>query len=129
MFRIHKTQLEFFERQARERYLDRLRSYLVGESPECFEAMSPEEIEGWVKSAVEVCDFYGVATERAATQLVLLLLLVGIDADNTLPWMGEILSDNDLVPEGKIRTLLSKARDEGIEGVDDIDLGEPMEAQ
>lgn len=128
MFRIHRSQLEFFERQARERYLARLRSFLESSFPECFEEMSPEEIDAWILAAVGVCDRYGVTTERDATQLVLLLLIVGVDADQTLPWMREALADADLVPEGKLRLLLAKAREEGVLGVDDVDLGATLEA-
>jgi hypothetical protein len=128
MFRIHKVQLEFFEREARARYLSRLRLFLESDYPECFDEMSPDEVAEWVASAVAVCDRYGVTTERDATQLVLLLLLVGIDADRTVPWMGEVLRDAALLPVGKIRSLLARAREEGIEGVDDVDLGERLEA-
>lgn len=128
MFRIHRSQLEFFERQARERYLAKLRAFLESDYPECFDDMSDSEIDAWILAAVGVCDRYGVTTERGATQLVLLLLLVGIDAEETLPWMREALSDPALVPEGKMRVLLAKAREEGVEGVDDVDLGETLEA-
>ena len=128
MFRIHKAQMDFFQRTARERYLARLRRYLESDYAECFDEMSPDEIGAWIEGAVGVCDRYGVTMERAATQLVLLLLLVGVDADRTLPWMGETLGNADLLPEGKLRRLFAQAREAGIEGVDDVDLGEPLEA-
>jgi hypothetical protein len=128
MFRIHKAQLEHFERTSRERYLVRLRAFLESEYPSSFEDMSSDEIAEWVRDALAVCDRYGVTTERDATQLVLLLLLVGVDADQTLPWMKATLGDSDLVPEGKLRVLLEKAREEGVEGVDDVDLGQTLEA-
>lgn len=128
MFRIHKAQMDFFERRARARYLARLRSYLEDEYPECFDEMSGDEIGAWVEEAVAVCDRHAITTEREATQLVLLLLVLGTDADQAYPWVRDTLTDPDLLPEGKVRALLDEAREAGVEGVDDVDLGELAEA-
>jgi hypothetical protein len=128
MFRIHKAQMEFFDTRERAKYLARLQAYLEADYPECFEEMSPEDVSAWVDRAVAVCDRYGVDTEREATQVVLLMLLLGTDADETYPWFAETMGDSALVAEGKVRKLLEDARGAGIEGVDDVDLGEPLEA-
>ncbi len=124
MFRIHRAQMEFFDERERARYLARLQAYLESDYPECFEEMSPEEVSAWVEGAVAVCDRYRVQTEREATQVVLLMLLVGTDADQHHPWFAATIGDRDLVAEGKVRKLLEEARAAGIEGVDDVDLGE-----
>jgi hypothetical protein len=128
MFRIHKAQMDFFAEKERARYLGRLRAFLESEFPDCFDEMESEDIDAWVEEAVGVCDRYGVTTERDATQLVMLLLVLGTDADLAHAWAGETLADPELLPEGKVRRLLVQAREAGIEGVDDVDLGEPLEA-
>jgi hypothetical protein len=64
----------------------------------------------------------GIAMERETTQLVALYLLLGLDADEALPWFREALAREDLVAEGKVRRLLDLARSEGVEGVDRVDI-------
>ncbi len=123
MFRIHEQQVQRFDEIAKADYRQRLCAYLGSEFPECFDEMSPEQIEMWTNEAISKAEQYKIATEPETTQTVLLLLLLGLDADETLPWFGEILRRNDVYAVGKVRLLLDAARQNSISGIDRMDLG------
>src|SRR5512133_2260244 len=114
MLRIHKSQLDWFANKARVGFVARMASYLASEFPEC------------VDEATTKAEHYGVLNEPDVAQLMLLLLLLGMDADETLPWVGETLRDGELLPVGKVRRLLELARLEGIEGVDRVDVSQSL---
>lgn len=122
MFRIRREQMDKLGRDRSVSYRRELKAWLLAEFPECFEGMEPDDIDAWVDEAVSRSERRGIAMERETTQLVALYLLLGFDADETLPWFGETLADADLVAEGKVRRLLDRARREGIEGVDRVDI-------
>jgi hypothetical protein len=103
-------------------YRRRLKEWLVAEFPESFEGLDQGDIDAWVDDAVTRSEGHGIALERETTQLVALYLLLGLDADEALPWFKEALSDSDLIAEGKVRKLLESARREGVEGVDRVDI-------
>jgi len=109
-------------RDASADYRARLQAWLLAALPECFEGMAPDDVSAWVNDAVTQSEQNGIAMERETTQLVALYLLLGLDADEALPWFRETLADSDLIAEGKVRRLLERARSEGIEGVDRVDI-------
>lgn len=122
MFRIRREQMNKLAGDASSDYRRRLKEWLVAEFPESFEGMEPGDIDAWVDDAVTQSERRGIAMERETTQLVALYLLLGLDAEETLPWFKEALSDADLIAEGKVRRLLESARREGVEGVDRVDI-------
>lgn len=122
MFRIRRSQMDKLARDASLDYRARLEAWLLAEFPESFEGMEPDDVTAWVDDAVTQSEGNGIALERETTQLVALYLLLGLDADEALPWFRETLDDEALIAEGKVRRLLELARAEGIEGVDRVDI-------
>ncbi|HZF54966.1 MAG TPA: hypothetical protein VE093_40225 [Polyangiaceae bacterium] len=122
MFRIRREQMDTLAKSASADYRRRLKEWLVAEFPESFEGLDQGDIDAWVDDAVTRSEGHGIALERETTQLVALYLLLGLDADEALPWFKEALSDSDLIAEGKVRKLLESARREGVEGVDRVDI-------
>jgi hypothetical protein len=122
MFRIRRTQMDKLARDASADYRARLRVWLLAEFPESFEGMEPADVGAWVDDAVTQSERNGIALERETTQLVALYLLLGLDADEALPWFREALDDEALIAEGKVRRLLELARSEGVAGVDRVDI-------
>lgn len=122
MFRIRREQMDTLAKSASADYRRRLKEWLVAEFPESFEGLDQGDIDAWVDDAVTRSEGHGIALERETTQLVALYLLLGLDADEALPWFKEALSDSDLIAEGKVRKLLESARREGVLGVDRVDI-------
>jgi hypothetical protein len=107
---------------ASDDYRRRLTAWLAAEYPASFEGMSPEDIRAWVDDAVARSEGHGIAMELETTQLVSLYLLLGLEADVELEWFRETLADRDLAPQGKVRRLIERAREEGTPGVDRVEL-------
>jgi hypothetical protein len=122
MFRIRRQQMDKLAHDASVDYRGKLQAWLLAEFPESFEDMDPGDVDAWVNDAVTQSERNGIAMERETTQLVALYLLLGLDADEALPWFRETLANADLVAEGKVQRLLDLARSEGIEGVDRVDI-------
>jgi hypothetical protein len=122
MFRIRREQMDKLGLDASADYRAKLQAWLLAALPECFEGMEPGDVDAWVRDAVAQSERNGIAMERETTQLVALYLLLGLDADEALPWFREALASPDLVAEGKVQRLLESARREGIAGVDRVDI-------
>ena len=127
MFRIRKEQMDHFRERGRAKYLDRLTEYVREHHP----SLAPTEaakVSGFrdrIRCLVEKGDGYGFRIELETTQLVLLLLTFGDDADERLAWFKEALSARHLVPIGKVRKIIDTARSLGENGVDPIDISAP----
>lgn len=120
MFRIKKEQMEHFAQRTRERFVQKVAAYLRAEQPARVAHLPGAVLEEWARAAVEQAARHGVDTEPETMQLVLLLLLLGVDAGERLPWAGEVLKNRDLYAIGKVRRLVRRARDNGVEGLDDV---------
>lgn len=120
MFRILEHQMAFFVAQGRGEFVDRLTRYVENDYASWFEGMRHQEIRDWVEEAVLKSEHYGINTEPEVAQLVLLFMVLDIDADQTTPWVAEILKDRTLLPVGKVRTLIEMARDRSVEHIDDV---------
>lgn len=131
MLRIRKEQMEWFAEKTRAGYLKQLIDYLVdvhaprfGETPGGLR----RAVESFATAAIAKADALGFTIQYDATQLVLVLLLLGLDAEEKHPFVHEILTDRGLVPRGKVRRLVAELGERGFDGTAEIDLGEPMEA-
>ena len=49
-----------------------------------------------------------------------LLLVLGADADRSTPWVADVLGDRDLAAVGKVRKLARLAREQAVEGIEDV---------
>jgi hypothetical protein len=120
MFRIHEAQMEALGARSRARFVAMMAGYVEEHFAYMADATSREELEGWVSAAVDVAERHGVTTEPEAAQLVLLLLVLGLDAEETTDWVGGALRNRDLAGVGKVRKLVHLAREHGIEGIEDV---------
>jgi hypothetical protein len=127
MFRIRKEQMDHFRARGRARYLDRLTEYVRERHPSLApaEAAKAAGFRERIRTLVEKSDGYGFRIELETTQLVLLLLRFGDDADERLPWFAEPLRARHLLPIGKVRKIVETARARGEQGVDPIDISAP----
>lgn len=120
MFRIHDAQMEFFNRRERAIYLQRLQTYLEAKYPQCFDEMTPEDVRTWVEHAVGKCDEYGIKTELATTQFVLLLLVLGAEPEEQHSWFEPIVTDRDYHGDHKVIAIIREALRADVEGVMDV---------
>lgn len=123
MFRIRKEQMDHFRAKGRRAYLERLVAFVRAEHPELLP--SPGDPIERIAPLVDKADRFGFELELDTTQLVLLLLLFGADADEKLGWFGQVLNDRSYMPIGKVRRLVELAREQGEAGVDKIDISAP----
>jgi hypothetical protein len=126
MFRIKKEQMDHFAANTRRRFEDKTAAYLRAEHGQRVAHLKGDALAEWVHAAVDKASRFGVGTEPEATQLLLLLLLLGLDADERLPWAREVLTNRDLVALGKVRRLVRRARQHDVAGLDDVLVYEEM---
>ena len=124
MFRIRREQLDFFADKTRRAYVEKMSAWLREAYPECVGAMSRGELETWVTAAVHKAESYRVVMETDVAQLMLLFMILGLDADERLPWLGETLARRDLEGIGKVRKLVAEAREKNVAGIESVVLEE-----
>lgn len=124
MFRIRRQQLDWFADKARRDYVERISTWLGAAYPECVGEMEREDLADWVARCVAKCERYGVVMEEDVTQVLLLLMVIGEDADEERPWVKQTLTDRDLMPQGRVRKLVELAQAEGVQGIEHVILKE-----
>ena len=129
MFRIHEHQIEHFARRQRLDFERRMGDYLKEFYAGSLAGMTDDEIAQWVAAAIRKAVRYGIETEPEVAALMLLMLVLGVDLDETTPWAREVLADRRLLAEGKIKTLIALAREHRIEGIEDVVHGETDEGE
>ncbi len=119
MLRIKQAQLDHFADRARDRFVRLMVDYLRDSFAPRVEPMDAAALERWVRRALGKCEKYGVIMEPEAAQLLLILLLLGLDADQEHPWVAEAISA-DVAPIGKVRRLVAECRARGVADLDDV---------
>jgi hypothetical protein len=128
MLRILDDQMEHLGKRTRRRFIGMLESYLREHFSRWVAPLSDALLRAWLEGALAKAERYGVTTEPEAAQLVLLLLVLGVDADERLPWVKEVLAARDLAPIGKVKKLIRLARQNRVEGVEHVVVYDGMEA-
>jgi hypothetical protein len=105
---------------ARRGYVKRMADYLAESYRERVAQKSRPELEAWVAAAVAKAERYGVVMEKPVAQLMLLLLVLGDDADERLPWMRDALDDESLADLGKLRKLVALAREHAAPDIEQV---------
>lgn len=118
MLRVRPEQLDHFANRARDRFVGLMTDYIRDAFPERSARFGPG-LADWVRQALGVCERYGVTMEPEAAQLVLLLIVLGIDAGDREPWISEALSP-DGAPVGKIRQLVAGCREREVPGIEEM---------
>lgn len=120
MFRIHEPQVAHFARRMRRDFERRMASWLREAYADAFAEMGDDEVASWVSAAIDKALQYGIRTEPEVAALMTMLLVLGLDADETTPWVREVLADRGLLAEGKVRTLGERARAHAVPGIDAV---------
>jgi len=107
--------MDHFRRKGRQAYVRRLVDFIRTDYPDLL-AATPDPTAR-VGALVDKAASHGFAIELETTQLVLLLLLFGDDADQKLDWFREVLADRNYVAIGKARRLVEVGRAQEAAGV------------
>jgi hypothetical protein len=120
MFRISRQQFDDMADKTRQDFVRMMDNYLREHFAEWVPGMPKADCESWVRAALAKCERHAITAESEAAQLILLFLVLGLDADESTPWVQEVLTDRELLPIGKLRKLVRLAREQGINQVDDV---------
>jgi hypothetical protein len=112
MLRIRPEQLEHFANRARDRFSNLMTEYIWETFPDRAPEKSRAALGSWVRRAVAVCERCGVVMEPAAAQLMLILLVLGGDAEREA-WVHEALSAK-VAPAGKVRRLIAACEERSL---------------
>lgn len=118
--RIRREQAEHFGNRARAGFTAKMQRYLRRSFPAWVEGLDDEELTAWLRAAVARCEGFGVTTEPEAAQLVLLLMVLGLDADRRHPFVAEARDHRGLLPIGKVRAIVAGARAARVERLDEV---------
>ncbi|MBL8741381.1 MAG: hypothetical protein JNK04_09810 [Myxococcales bacterium] len=128
MLRIRPEQMEHFANRARDRFTNLMTEYIWDTFPDRAPEKNRAALASWVRRAVAVCERYEVVMEPAAAQLILLLLVLGIDRaeaslaiDAKTPtgtaegdaWIREALA-RKVAPAGKVRRLIAACHERSL---------------
>jgi hypothetical protein len=128
MLRIREEQMQHLAKRTQKRFVGMLEQYLRRHFPRWVAGLSDEQLRGWLEHALGKAERFGVTTEPEAAQLILLFLVMGVDADERLPWVEETLAARTLAPIGKVKKLVALAREHHVDGVEHVVVYEGMEA-
>ncbi len=120
MFRILEHQMKQLGAQTRHRFVAMMATYLTEHFERLAGSMLAEERTAWVERALDKAEQHGVTTEPEAAQLILLFLVLGLDADERLAWVREVLEDVDLAAIGKVKRLIALSRDNEVSDIEQV---------
>jgi hypothetical protein len=120
MFRIHEPQTDHFARKLRADFERRMVDWLRSAYPSTFAEATDDDVAGCVSITVDKALRYGVTTEPEVAALMLVLMVLGPDADESTPWAREVLCDRRLTADGKVRALIAEARAHGVLGIEAV---------
>jgi hypothetical protein len=112
MLRILKRQMDHFGRLAAQSFEDRVVAHLAETYPDLASRMGLDTLRSRVRAGMTKAERYGVTLEPDALEFILMLLALGPNADEEIPWVRAIVNDRDLSGTGKVRLLDKTARRE-----------------
>jgi len=118
MFRILESQMQHLAAKTKREFVAMMATYLSKHFQSSVGKWSPEELHTWLTQALDKAEHYHVTTEPEAAQLILFFLVLGLDADERLPWVRDTLTDRDLVALGKVRKLAELSRAQQVQGIE-----------
>jgi hypothetical protein len=119
LLRIHEDQMARLGRRAREGFVTRMVDYLASAYGERV-GSDRARLEKWVETAIGKAERWGVTYEAPVAQFMLLLLVLGDDADEKLPWVHEALGDAQLSGLGKLRKVVREARARAVPDIEQV---------
>lgn len=123
MFRIKKQQMEFFAEKTKAKFCAKMVAYLLehhGARAKARAAADELGLELWVSAALDKASRWKIVTEPETAQLMLLLMLLGLNADEEHDWVRQVLANKDLYAIGKVRRLLRRAREHAVPELETI---------
>lgn len=127
MFRILEHQMKQLGAETRHRFVAMMTAYLAEHFERWTGSMPETELTAWVEQALGKAEQHGVTTEPEAAQLILLFLVLGLDADERLAWVREVLEDVDLAAIGKVKRLIALSRDNEVSDIEHVLVYEGLE--
>lgn len=109
-FRILQEQMQALGRTTSVRFIAMMADYLRDNFPNWTKGLAADEMLQWLETALKKAAHYGITSEPEAAQFMLLLTVVGLDADERLPWVRPLLEDNTLAESGKVRKFIAACR-------------------
>jgi hypothetical protein len=128
MLRIREEQMVALGKRTQARFLAMMEAYLRQHFTRWIAALSDADLRGWLAHALDTAARHGVTTEPEAAQLILLFLVLGVDAEERLPWARDVLSARHLAPVGKVKKLIVLAREHRTAGIEHVVTYPGMEA-
>ena len=104
-FRILESQMLALGRETQRAFCQKMERYLRENLPAFVNRIGEQRLERWVDDAVAVAHAHDIDTEPEVAQLMLLLTVLGVDADRKHAWVGEIVANDALLPSGKLVAL------------------------
>jgi hypothetical protein len=128
MLRIREEQMEALGARTKARFVGLMVRYLREHFARWVSALPDDGLEAWVGRALEIAEEHGVTTEPEAAQLILLFMVLGPDVEERHPWVPEVLRARSLAAIGKVKKLITLARERGVVGVEQVVVYGEMEA-
>lgn len=125
MLRIGRAQFDHFADRQRTRFVKLMADYMRKEFTARVASMDDAALERWTRRALAKCEQYNVVMEPEAAQLMLLLLRLGVDADENEPWVQAALTGK-LAGIGKVRRLVNACRAREVPELDEFLVFEDM---
>lgn len=104
-FRILERQMVALGRETQQAFCEKMASYLRNNLPAFVNRIGEQRLQRWVNDAVALAHTHDIDTEPEVAQLMLLATVLGVDAAQKHPWVGEILANDALLPSGKLVAL------------------------
>jgi hypothetical protein len=105
-FRILASQMRSLGRQTQSAFVAKMEGYLTEHLPAFVAGVGPERLTTWVAGALAVAHAHDIHSEPEAAQLILLLTVLGLDADQKHDWVREALTER-MLPTGKLTKLVT----------------------
>jgi hypothetical protein len=106
-FRILEAQMRALGHETQAAFVAKMESYVREHMPGFVGRVGHERIRSWIAGALAIAHAYDIDTEPEAAQLILLLTVLGLDADRQLDWVREVLEER-MQPTGKLSKLVSE---------------------
>ncbi|MBK8056872.1 MAG: hypothetical protein IPK33_03020 [Gemmatimonadetes bacterium] len=120
MIQLRPAQVAHLADHTRRRFVDRMHEYIRSTFAPRVAHLDQTALRAWVQNAVARCEQFAVDTEPEAAQLILLLLVLGLDVLERHPWSRDVLTARDLIPLGKVRLLVRTARKHAVNDIEAV---------
>lgn len=101
MLQIRHEQMEYLDELERNKFYQRLISFLREEMPEESNKYNDEELLAYIKAIKNSASSYRIETESALAQLICLTFVLGTDLENIPEFSAYMKDDKTLMQDGE----------------------------